>query len=533
MQKAIIDFSEALRLYDESKQKAQALKFEIYYKRAWTHHVLGELDKAESDYSELIGQATPPKEWKAILSKSYLGRGLVYESKHLLQKALKDIERAKDLLQEKSSYYEYCYEKVIIALKKTRVDLVEEEEDVNDVAQKSQAENKTSHENSERGEAENDNVFTLKEIPREKTTQQLQKDNYQCQYYKALLLSEQGDNKAALEFFTKAFNNTTDKDEKAECLFRQGLCQYQLKNKVEAQLLFQQVLEYEPKHARTMFRIGMIQTTDMKHKEALENFNKAHKYSPNSADILYERAKVFEKLGHLDSAMYDRRRAMQLGQSFITSIIMLEDRLRYFEAESLQQTKSSSLHLKMAWVQDVLHYFRKSMTFFQKEDGKLDEKSHQDKQTYRRAVEEYRIAINCDSTHQHPEAWALLAICHRNEKDVLLAHQTLEELFENFTKKLEYIRAWEAFIRNTKKDSYWNEMGAVPSDETMIEIKRMETTRRMMSMDENLFQGPDKKNLLLFYKRFRTRLSNVLVAFALAGCEEEVVKHNLQGSLHT
>ncbi|CAF2792008.1 unnamed protein product [Rotaria sp. Silwood2] len=532
-QQAIDDFSKALSLYDNSNEKPSVSKLRIYYKRAWVHHVLGEYDQALSDYSELINRARCSKEqdYKDFLSKGYISRGLVYESMQLLHKALADIEEGKKWAQHPNNpYYNYCLERVRITLKERQNEL-DDDEDVEDTEQDSENDNDKDDKSKEEDEQVRCQIPPSEDIGKKMTTES-KNAKYDENYYHALLLSEQGNNMKALENFKQAFSSTTNDSQKAECLFRQGLCQYQLGQKDAAQNLFEQAQKCDPKHARNVFRLGMMQAADRNYKEAIQTLTTACKYAPNSVDILYERASIFEKLGRLDEAMYDRRRAMQLGRSVSATVIILQDRLRQLKAEVLQQGESAIRRLKMGWVQEALHQFQKETTSVHEEMGKLKKVVERNYEVYNEAVKEYRMAIETDVEQLCPEAHALLALCQRKEKDYLPAHDALENLFKMLIDSPDSMQMWKSFVKMIKKDSYWNDMGVAPSEKKMNEIKQLDADWRGIAKDERSFQGDENNNRLLFYRKFRIQLSNILAAFALAGCDEEILSHNLKGSYH-
>ncbi|CAF3802331.1 unnamed protein product [Rotaria magnacalcarata] len=533
-QEAIDDFSKALSLYDKPDQKPFISKLEIYYKRAWTYHILCDYDQALSDYSDMINRAKRSKDKRnrELLSMGYISRGLVYESMQLLKKAFVDIEQGIALSQEPiNSYYKYCLERVRIGLNENKNE-PDADEDIEEIVKNNDDGNDQNIECTEEDEQD-----TCEPLPSEKDIKEpLDKEDenakYDEDYYRALLLSEKRKNKEAFKIFQQAFNRTKNHSKRAECLFRQGLCQHQLGDKDDARRLFELAKQTDPKHPRCIFRLGMMQAVDKKYKEAIEAFTTAHKYAPNNADILYERANAFEKLGKLDDAMSDRRHAMQLGRSVSAAVLMLEDRLRHLKAEILQHGESPNRHLEIGWAQEALHKFYKETTLFREEKGEVKRKVEFHNEKYIEAVNEYNAAILTDVEHLCPEAYAFLALCQRKGKDYLPAHKAAESLFENFAKHPESIEMWESFINKIDKNNYWDRMGFDLPESKRKELKNLETDRREILEDEKSFESDGNENRLRFYRKFRIQLSNVLAGFALGGTPQDVMAHNLKGPYH-
>ncbi|CAF1509873.1 unnamed protein product, partial [Rotaria sordida] len=115
-------------------------------------------------------------------------------------------------------------------------------------------------------------------------------------FYSALSLSDKGQHEDALKKLQRASECAKTTSQKVESVFRQGLCQLNLRENSEAQGLFKEALEINPKHARTLFRKGLMEAADKHLEDAVDTLGLAHKYAPDRADILYERANVYEKL---------------------------------------------------------------------------------------------------------------------------------------------------------------------------------------------------------------------------------------------
>lgn len=533
--RAIDDFSKAINLYRNPDSKIIVSKLEIYYKRAWVHHILGEYDEAISDYSDFIIQSKyseKPNE-RELLPKGFIGRGLVYESMQLLQQAYEDINEGIQSAKEfpsysENPYYTYCLGRIRIALKEREIYF-------ND---------NTYQNNIERGKINDTGKYfeTIKENEND-TSQPLpsEKGNksndmiYEKYYYQALLLSEEGRNTEALQLFEKATLCARTTSEEAECIFRQGLCQYELGKKTTAQNSFELAKQKDPTHGRSMFRLGMMQAAEKRNKEALQNLTIAFKCAPNSVDILYERANVFERLGKLEEAMCDRRQAMQSGKSASTTILMLEDRLRQLRAEILQHGESSNRHLKLGWIQETLSEFQKChdrSNAHNQQNNQTKGQNLNQNEAYLQAVKEYEEAIRIDTENICPEARALLSLWRREGKDYFSAHIQVEELFKQLLETTVSKEMWKLFIKNIKQPSYWNAMGFFPPDYKIKEFETLDKSAKKITEDEDSFKYDDNNNRRLFYEGFRIRLSNTLAAFAVAGTNEQILAHNLKGTCH-
>ncbi|CAF0715323.1 unnamed protein product [Adineta steineri] len=524
-QKAIDDFTEAIRLVNHPELSHEKFKYtaELYYKRAFAHQMLGENDDAIHDYSLFIGRARD--KGNDILAKGYLSRGLVYESMQRMDKAWCDINTASELTCKKNPYYEYCRERVRIAISEIQDDMDDEHEHING----SVRENENGVVDQDKEELKNsETLASLEQQMDLDLTIEESKVKYEKLFYDALLRSEQGHIEEALEKFKSASEITSDKYQKAESSFRQGLCYYELDEKTQARNSFEMAREYNPKHARAIFRLGMMQAADNQLKDAIKTLSLAYKYAPNDVDILYERANVYERLGKLQEAVYDRRRALQLAQSSNTTIVILEDHIRHIKAEIAKEGESSIRHFKLGWLQETLQPFYKTENLYIHEDKKkITNVTKTSNSLYEKAINAYKAAINVDKEQCCPEAHALLSLCQDQVKDVLLAQENLQKLLERFTSYPDFLFMWTLFIKNVKNPNYWNEMGAPPSDRILVKVYEIDRHRTDIELDEESFK--DDENLLLFYRTCRVKLSNVLASFAVAGCTGEIIAHNLKG----
>lgn len=100
-------------------------------------------------------------------------------------------------------------------------------------------------------------------------------------------------------------------------------------------------------------------------------------------------------------------------------------------------------------------------------------------------------------------------------------------MFENSP---DAVLMWKSFVKNIRNINFWIEMGAPPSERMLKQVQEVERDRNEIVNDEKSFKGKGKENLLSFYRTCRVELSNVLAAFALAGCDKQIIAHNLKGS---
>ncbi|CAF0712112.1 unnamed protein product [Adineta steineri] len=524
-QKAIDDFTEAIRLVNEPESAHGKFKYtaELYYKRAFAHQMLGENDDAIHDYSLFIGRARD--KGNDVLAKGYLSRGLVYESMQRTYKAWCDINKASELTCKKNPYYEYCRERVRIAISEIHDDMDDEHEHIND----SVRENENGVEDQDNEELMNSETPTsMGQQMDSGLTLEESRVKYEKLFYDALLRSEQGCIEEALEKFKNACEVTSNKYQKAESSFRQGLCYYELAEKVQARNSFETARKYNPKHARAIFRLGMMQAVDNQLKEAITTLSLAYKYAPNDVDILYERANVYERLGKLQEAVYDRRRALQLAQSSNTTIVILEDHIRHIKAEMAKEGESSKRHFKLGWIEETLQRLYKTENLYIHEDKKkiinITKTSHY---LYEKAINEYQAAIYVDKEQCCPEAYAFMSLCQDQVEDILSAQETLQILLEKLRTLPQFLSMWKLFIEDVKNPNYWNEMGTLPPDRRLDRVYGIDQHYRDIELDEKSFKGDE--NLLLFYRTCHDQLSKILAACALAGCSSEVIKHNLKG----
>jgi tetratricopeptide (TPR) repeat protein len=495
---------------------------QLYYKRAFAHQMLSENDHAIRDYSLFIRCAND--KGANVLAKGFLSRGLVYESMQLMQKALSDIDKASKLTYEKNPYYEYCRKRISIAMSEKDDDEDNEYADIDHII-------RLTH-NEKENDDDEEVKYIQKHMSSEGQTDSLVTSDtddveYEKLFYDALLSIEKGNSEDALEKFKNAFGSTTEEFQKAENLFRQGLCYYELRDRKKAKELFEEALKHDSKHARAIFRLGMMQAADNQLKNAVKTLTSAYQCAPNHFDILHERANIYEKLGQLDKAMYDRRRAMQLSQSPISTIVTLEDRMRHLQAEILQKGESAARHFKIGWLQEAIHQICNVVAHGREGNQEIVKGKKQDNAKYKEAVKAYKAAIDTDLEHLCPEAHALLALFEEEQNDIFPAHDAFQKLFEILESFPDSILMWKSFVRKIRETNYWKEMGALPSERMLVKVQKTELNRKAIDVDKKSFG--EHQNLLLFYGTLRVQLSTVLAAFALAGCNQEIIAHNLKG----
>ena len=525
-QKAVDDFTEAISLLSKKDSSGNGLIPQLYYKRAFAYQMLGENGQAIDNYSLFIENVQDCGD--EMLAKGYLSRGLVYESMQQMKKASADIDYAVKLTPVNNPYYEYCQARVRIAMFENSND---PDEDTHHHDRED--ENKMSMNVSEKINHSEKHTVQDEKQPNSMIKSETPNARYEKSFYKALMYSERRENRKALEQLNDAYDKAINNNQRADCLFRQGLFHYNLGEKIEAQNKFKEALKYNREHARAIFRLGMMQAADRHWEDALKSLNSAHNYAPAHIDILHERANVLEKMGKVNEAMYDRSRAMNLMQWTPTTIVVLEDRIRHLKAEILQTGDSAISHLKIGWMRQTLHKIYKRATCSNEKDGKTNGEPKRDNSMYEEAVKEYKAAIDIDKKHVYPEARALLTLCQEQEEDILAAHDILQDLFDLFEKFPKSVKMWKSFIQKLYDydTSYWYEMGSPPPETSIIKLEVIEKTRQAIKTDEERFNK--NQNLLLFYHTCRIQLSNVLVAFALAGCTGDVIKHNIQGPRST
>ena len=515
---ALTDITQALEKLKEDKEShSKALIPELYYKRAFAHHMLGENELALGSYSSYLQSVRDQKLGSNMLAKGYLGRGLVYESMQMMNKAKKYISKAVDLSSDRSPYYKYCLERVTIFMSKQSDDVANVNQDANHDAAQSESDQESEIDEYEQ---QNEIQTSAQEAPTDFET-------FQKLFYEGLTCIEKQDYKEALEKFTQSLEHAREKSDKANSLFRKGICCHALNQNEEAKKAFGDAFKCDPEHARAQFRLGMIQASENLLQVALKNLTSAIQIAPNQVDILHERANVFEKMDKIDEAIYDRCRAMQLVQITPVKIVQLEDRVRHLKAEILQNGESPMSYFEIGWIQQILYEVRKRTKVHETKGNQKDELSANDPQ-YKETVEAYKMVMKTDKEHLFPEARALLALFQSKGEELLDAQDTLQKLFDMFEEYRESRVMWKFFVKNIKNQEWWIKMEVVPSEEVLKKIINIEKIRQQDNLDEETFKN--NENLLTFYQICRRILSNQLSAMALCGCPKTIIAHNLKSS---
>lgn len=523
-QLAVDDFTKALVSKSDNDAPMKVPKAIIYYKRAFAHQMLQEYHEAIKDFTEFISRATPREDLKlddSAIAKGYISRGLVYESMQLLEKALEDINKAIRLQEDRNPFFEYCRQRIEIRLNAKKEDPHDKDE-------------RESESEDEETTKDSNDYTSPHESTETETTADGENKKYEKCFYHGLCLSEKKQYTKAASYFEKALKYATNNSQtKAECLFRQGLCEYELANKVHARELFQKASTADKSHARAIFRLGMMEVKARQYEKALHILTEANTRDPNDPAILYERANVNEKLGRLDEAISDRRLAMQLKGSISEIVILLEDHLRRLKVEILQKGETALGHLKMGWIYETLHRLFKKNKFVRSNTKETESGSELHTTKYVEAVSEYVAAIANDVDHSCPEAYALLGFCHESENSTVLANESILNFYEMVNSFPESLETWKVFVQMIKTGSFLNELGSNTPERVIIQIQKLDGSRELIRRHEEILLHDETKNRLWFYKKLRIQLSNVLAAFALAGCSKEVLQHNLKGKLNT
>ena len=143
---------------------------------------------------------------------------------------------------------------------------------------------------------------------------------FENHFYRGVILYESDKYADALEAFDRALGCAPSKQQIAETTFYIGLAKYALKDVATARAKFKAVISQDSNHTRALFRLGMIESQDSKClPDAVRYLTEAHSLTPHKSDILYERADLQYRLGHLDACINDKQRALQLERSSASS----------------------------------------------------------------------------------------------------------------------------------------------------------------------------------------------------------------------
>ena len=366
-----------MELSSQTNQPSFAL--ELWYKRGLAFYYINKYDDAIKDFNECIHRCRPLRgQGKEDLHRALIGRGLTYQAMYELDMAMKDMNEANQITNDSNPYYLCCRAGVYAA----------------------------KHEPEK----------AIKDL--ESATDMDCDQDVEALTQRAIVLAELGRHNAALEDLHKARKRGNKRSEEAEIYYRLGLSYYALNAKEEAIQWFGRSTNFHSFHAPAHYHFGKMQAEKGQYKEALKTLNRAHELSPQDGDILLERAAVNEQLGKLDDAAQDRRQGIQLNSSSIAIIAKLADRIKKLRQESDRTGASARNHLEIAMAYD----------------GLINQKKHVEAKVeyYKEAVYEYYAAIESDTKHLHPQAHALLALCHKKMNDLNEAHEIHLDFYNVF-----------------------------------------------------------------------------------------------------
>jgi tetratricopeptide (TPR) repeat protein len=428
------------------------------------------------DYSEFIHRCRALNEQgKSDLHRGLIGRGLTYQAMFELDMAMKDMNEANQITDDSNPYYLCCRAGVYAA----------------------------KHE----PEKAMQDLETASDMDCDQDVEAL--------IQRAIVLAELGRHNAAIEDLHKANKLGRKPSEQADISYRLGLNTYALNSKEEAFQWFGRATNFLSFHAQAHYRLGMMQAEKGQYKDALKTLNRAHELSPEDGDILLERATVNQQLDKPDEAAQDRKHGMQLNSSPVAITTKLAARIKKLRDESHRNGSSARNHLEIA-----LAY-----------DGLINQKKNIRARTeyYREAVNEYRAAIETDTKYLYPQAYALLALCHQKLNDLNEAH----EIHLDFYNGSEY--HWKTYLLEVKDKMELGKLEPHLDEAAVSKLIHMELNRRKKDIDEDTFRKDAKdksKNQLIFYRRLRVDLTNVLAAVAILNLDNESIINNAEDTLN-
>lgn len=276
---AINYFNEALSLEKEK------IRSNIYYKRAFAYHSIGQYTDAIIDYTSFIESD------KKEAHKGYLGRGLVYGSLHEYKQALKDIKKANEEALDASPYYRYCLGRAYANCEEQKASRNVYEEILSKVIPNMPSSASRFLWNFDRGIA----FYQL--------------DRYQN----------------ALESFEEALKHEHTPVQKAETYLYMGLAHKGLSRPENAKKYLEMARNSNRDDGRAHFHLALIYADrDETWENALESFTHAHTLNPHNSDVLYERGELRYKMGQLEGCVSDKRKALQLEHSTRESALTIE-----------------------------------------------------------------------------------------------------------------------------------------------------------------------------------------------------------------
>ncbi|CAF3527043.1 unnamed protein product, partial [Rotaria sp. Silwood2] len=277
---AIENFNEALKLkIPQSKHEIN-----IYYKRAFACALIGQYAEAIIDYTIYIQKD------ESNAHKGYLSRGLVYSEIKQYENALKDIQKANDLLKC-SKYYTYCLAKAKAFLGQ----VVEAKKDFESLINTCASECQTPEK------------------------------NFDTHYYYGLALYERQRYSAARKQFEEALKFPKNKQE-VNALYYSGLTLNALGDIKGATEKLEEANKSNENHISSLIRLAMITSeNDDLQSDALKYLNQAHNAAPHRMDVLYIRGELHRKMGQIGACIRDHQLALQLEEKETNSLAMRHD----------------------------------------------------------------------------------------------------------------------------------------------------------------------------------------------------------------
>ena len=243
----------------------------IYYKRAFACQSIGRYAEAILDYTMFIQCC------EEAAHQGHLGRGLVYTELKEFEKALEDIQLANGLNSQQTTYYQYCLARAYHNCGQ------------NDESKKQFAE------------------LRKIEIPKNARKDAL----FEIHFYRGLASYELNEYSYAQDEFHRSKNYKSNDKQEAEIDFYIALILYASGDVEGAKKALGRVIELDSNHERAHFQLAMmLSQDDGSNQEALNSFTTAHKKAPHKFDILYERAELHYRMGHLETCISDKRKAI-------------------------------------------------------------------------------------------------------------------------------------------------------------------------------------------------------------------------------
>ncbi|MBC8452749.1 MAG: tetratricopeptide repeat protein [Spirochaetes bacterium] len=132
----------------------------------------------------------------------------------------------------------------------------------------------------------------------------------------AVIYSEMGEWETSLETWTNLITSTSDTGMLFSAYYNRALCNNQLNLLDQAIADYQQALSYNPAYIEGYKQIALIYQIDKLNPEkALETYTNGLIHNPDSSDLLYLRAVLYESGGDYQAAIADHSRLIELNDS--------------------------------------------------------------------------------------------------------------------------------------------------------------------------------------------------------------------------